>query len=81
MKGSAKSMKKLLVVLLMLAFVISCENKKNRTENVKNSGANVTVKQEKPQNPKGPTVSLNQVDFRMENNNLNNLNKGLLSVQ
>ena len=61
-------MKKLLVVLLMLAFVISCGNKKNGTENVKNSGANVTVKQEKPQNPKGPTVSLNQVDFRMENN-------------
>ena len=68
MKGSAKSMKKLLVVLLMLAFVISCGNKKNGTENVKNSGVNAAVKQEKPQNPKGPTVSLNQVDFRMENN-------------
>ena len=39
MKGSAKSMKKVAVILLMLAFVISCGNKKNVTENSKNSGA------------------------------------------
>jgi hypothetical protein len=68
MKGSAKSMKKVAVILLMLAFVISCGNKKNVTENSKNSGAVATVKQEKPQNPQGLTVSMNQADFKIENN-------------
>jgi hypothetical protein len=68
MKGSAKSMKKVAVILLMLAFVISCGNKKNVTENSKNSGAVATVKQEKPQNPQGSTVSMNQADFKIENN-------------
>ena len=68
MKGSAKSMKIVAVILLMLAFVISCGNKKNVTENSKNSGAVATVKQEKPQNPQGPTVSMNQADFKIENN-------------
>ena len=68
MKGSAKSMKKVAVILLMLAFVISCGNKKNVTENSKNSGAVATVKQEKPQNPQGPTVSMNQADIKIENN-------------
>lgn len=61
-------MKKVAVILLMLAFVISCGNRKNVTENSKNSGAVATVKQEKPQNPQGPTVSMNQADFKIENN-------------
>ena len=51
----------------MLAFIISCGNKKDETGNGKNSATASTVKQEKIQNPQGPTVALNQADFKIEN--------------
>ena len=60
-------MKKLGVAILMLAFIISCGNKKDETGNGKNSSTTSTVKQEKIQNPQGPTVALNQADFKIEN--------------
>ncbi|BBM45498.1 YARHG domain-containing protein [Leptotrichia trevisanii] len=60
-------MKKLGVAILMLAFIISCGNKKDETGNGKNSATASTVKQEKIQNPQGPTVALNQADFKIEN--------------
>jgi hypothetical protein len=60
-------MKKLGVAILMLAFIISCGNKKDETGNGKNSATASTVKQEKIQNPQGATVALNQADFKIEN--------------
>lgn len=51
----------------MLAFIVSCGNKKDETGNGKNSATVSTVKQEKIQNPQGPTVALNQADFKIEN--------------
>lgn len=51
----------------MLAFIISCGNKKDETGNGKNSATASTVKQEKIQNPQGATVALNQADFKIEN--------------
>ena len=60
-------MKKLGVAILMLAFIVSCGNKKDETGNGKNSATASTVKQEKIQNPQGATVALNQADFKIEN--------------
>ena len=60
-------MKKLGVAIFMLAFIISCGNKKDETGNGKNSATASTVKQEKIQNPQGATVTLNQADFKIEN--------------
>ncbi len=60
-------MKKLAIAIIMLTFIVSCGNKENETENSKNTATTSSVNQEKPQNPQGPTVALNQADFKIEN--------------
>lgn len=59
-------MKKLSIMILVLAFMVSCSNKNTENNNVKNT-TEQTVAYTKPENPKGPTVALNSTDFKIEN--------------
>ena len=62
-------MKKLSVTIFILAFMLSCLNKSTENGNTKNSNntTNQAVTYKKPQNPQGPTVTLNSTDFKIEN--------------
>lgn len=59
-------MKKLSIVVLILAFIASCsnQNKDNNAKDTRYQSATYT----KPQNPQGATVALNSTDFRVDNN-------------
>ena len=59
-------MKKLSIVILILAFIASCsnQNKDNNAKDTRYQSATYT----KPQNPQGATVALNSTDFRVDNN-------------
>lgn len=59
-------MKKLSIVVLILAFMASCsnQNKDNNAKDTRYQSATYT----KPQNPQGATVALNSTDFRVDNN-------------
>ena len=59
-------MKKLSIVILILAFMASCsnQNKDNNAKDTRYQSATYT----KPQNPQGATVALNSTDFRVDNN-------------
>ena len=59
-------MKKLSIVILILAFMASCsnQNKDNNAKDTRYQSATYT----KPQNPQGATVTLNSTDFRIDNN-------------
>lgn len=59
-------MKKLSIVILILAFMASCsnQNKDNNAKDTRYQSATYT----KPQNPQGATVALNSTDFRIDNN-------------
>ena len=58
-------MKKLSIVVLILAFMASCsnQNKDNNAKDTRYQSATYT----KPQNPQGATVALNSTDFRVDN--------------
>ena len=58
-------MKKLSIVILILAFIASCsnQNKDNNAKDTRYQSATYT----KPQNPQGATVALNSTDFRVDN--------------
>ena len=58
-------MKKLSIVILILAFMASCsnQNKDNNAKDTRYQSATYT----KPQNPQGATVALNSTDFRVDN--------------
>lgn len=58
-------MKKLSIVVLILAFMASCsnQNKDNNAKDTRYQSATYT----KPQNPQGVTVALNSTDFRVDN--------------
>ena len=58
-------MKKLLITILILAFMVSCsnQNKDNNAKDTRYQSATYT----KPQNPQGATVALNSTDFRVDN--------------
>ena len=58
-------MKKLSIVILILAFMASCsnQNKDNNAKDTRYQSATYT----KPQNPQGATVVLNSTDFRVDN--------------
>jgi hypothetical protein len=60
------NMKKLSIVVLILAFMASCsnQNKDNNAKDTRYQSATYT----KPQNPQGATVALNSTDFRVDNN-------------
>ena len=60
------NMKKLSIVVLILAFMASCsnQNKDNNVKDTRYQSATYT----KPQNPQGATVALNSTDFRVDNN-------------
>lgn len=62
-------MKKLSVTIFILAFMLSCSNKNTEKSNIKNlnNTTNQAVTYTKPQNPQGPTVTLNSTDFKIEN--------------
>ena len=59
------NMKKLSIVILILAFMASCsnQNKDNNAKDTRYQSATYT----KPQNPQGATVALNSTDFRVDN--------------
>lgn len=59
-------MKKLSIVILILALMASCssQNKDNNAKDTRYQSATYT----KPQNPQGATVALNSTDFRVDNN-------------
>ena len=59
-------MKKLSIVILILAFIASCsnQNKDNNAKDTRYQSATYT----KPQNPQGATIALNSTDFRVDNN-------------
>ena len=59
-------MKKLSIVVLILAFMASCsnQNKDNNAKDTRYQSATYT----KPQNPQGATIALNSTDFRVDNN-------------
>ena len=59
-------MKKLSIVVLILALMASCsnQNKDNNAKDTRYQSATYT----KPQNPQGATVALNSTDFRVDNN-------------
>ena len=59
------NMKKLSIVVLILAFMASCsnQNKDNNAKDTRYQSATYT----KPQNPQGATVALNSTDFRVDN--------------
>ena len=59
------NMKKLSIVILILAFMASCsnQNKDNNAKDTRYQSATYT----KPQNPQGATVVLNSTDFRVDN--------------
>ena len=59
-------MKKLSIVILILALMASCsnQNKDNNAKDTRYQSATYT----KPQNPQGATVALNSTDFRIDNN-------------
>ena len=58
-------MKKLSIVVLILAFMASCsnQNKDNNAKDTRYQSATYT----KPQNPQGATIALNSTDFRVDN--------------
>lgn len=58
-------MKKLSIVVLILAFMASCssQNKDNNAKDTRYQSTTYT----KPQNPQGATVALNSTDFRVDN--------------
>ena len=58
-------MKKLSIVILILALMASCsnQNKDNNAKDTRYQSATYT----KPQNPQGATVALNSTDFRVDN--------------
>ncbi|AMD95186.1 YARHG domain-containing protein [Leptotrichia sp. oral taxon 847] len=58
-------MKKLSIVVLILALMASCsnQNKDNNAKDTRYQSATYT----KPQNPQGATVALNSTDFRVDN--------------
>ena len=58
-------MKKLSIVVLILAFMASCsnQNKDNNAKDTRYQSATYT----KPKNPQGATVALNSTDFRVDN--------------
>lgn len=58
-------MKKLSIVILILAFMASCsnQNKDNNAKDTRYQSATYT----KPQNPQGATVALNSTDFKVDN--------------
>ena len=58
-------MKKLSIVILILALMASCsnQNKDNNVKDTRYQSATYT----KPQNPQGATVALNSTDFRVDN--------------
>ena len=58
-------MKKLSIVILILAFMASCsnQNKDNNAKDTRYQSATYT----KPKNPQGATVALNSTDFRVDN--------------
>lgn len=58
-------MKKLSIVILILALMASCsnQNKDNNAKDIRYQSATYT----KPQNPQGATVALNSTDFRVDN--------------
>lgn len=60
------NMKKLSIVVLILAFMASCsnQNKDNNAKDTRYQSATYT----KPQNPQGATIALNSTDFRVDNN-------------
>lgn len=58
-------MKKLSIVVLILAFMASCSNQ-NKDNNAKDTRYQSTT-YTKPQNPQGATVALNSTDFRVDN--------------
>ena len=60
-------MKKLSIVILILAFTVSCSNKENGNTKNANNTANQTTAYVKPQNPQGPAVALNLTDFKIDN--------------
>jgi len=60
------NMKKLSIVVLILAFMASCSNQ-NKDNNAKDTRYQ-SVTYTKPQNPQGTTVALNSTDFRVDNN-------------
>ena len=59
------NMKKLSIVVLILAFMASCSNQ-NKDNNAKDTRYQSTT-YTKPQDPQGATVALNSTDFRVDN--------------